>query len=59
MERQYLTAQEVADIMGVSKTKAYGIIRRLNDELKANGYIVISGKVPKAYFKEKSYGYAD
>lgn len=56
MERRYYTAQEVADIIGVSKTKAYGIIRQLNAELKENGYIVVSGKVPMAYFNQKCYG---
>lgn len=55
MERRYYTAQEVADIIGVSKTKAYGIIRQLNAELKENGYIVVSGKVPMAYFNQKCY----
>lgn len=57
MRKPYLTAQEVADTVGVSKSRAYVIIRELNGELKAKGFIVISGKVPLKYFQEKYYGY--
>lgn len=56
MERQYLTAQEVADIIGISKTKAYSLIRTMNAELAEAGYITISGKVPVAFFNKKCYG---
>jgi len=37
---------------------AYKIIRRLNDELKSNGYITISGKVNRAYFEQKTFGFS-
>ena len=57
MPKAYLTAQEVADIIGVSKSMAYIIIRQLNDELRAKNFIVTPGKVPKRYFQEKYYGY--
>lgn len=43
--RMYLTAEEVAEILGVSKAYAYKVIRNLNDELEIKGYVVISGKV--------------
>lgn len=56
MESLYLTAAEVAYHLGVSKPKAYQIIKQLNDELKKNGFIVIPGRVSRAYFKEKWYG---
>ena len=55
--KQYMTAKEVSEVMGVSISGAYKVIRELNSELKANGYITASGKVPTAYFKEKSYGF--
>ena len=32
--KQYLTAAEVAETVGVSTTKAYGLIREMNAELK-------------------------
>lgn len=53
--RNYLTASEVAEIMGVSVPTAYKIIRKLNDELKAAGYITVCGKVSRAYFEHKTY----
>ena len=54
--RQFIGAKEVAEIMGVSETKAYQIIRQLNADLAAQGYITISGKVSRLYFEEKCYG---
>lgn len=55
--KQYLTAKEVAETIGASQGKAYGIIRELNEELKAAGYITIAGKVPVAFFRKKYYGF--
>ena len=40
----------------VSESKAYGIIRQMNDELKAKGFITIPGKVSTVFFEEKIYG---
>lgn len=56
MQKQYLTAKEVAEAMGVSLGKAYAIIRELNSELQAKGYITVAGKVNRVFFKEKTYG---
>ena len=58
MNRNYMiTAQDVVDMLGVSKGHAYKIIRQLNKELEDNGYIVVSGKILKAYWDKKFYGY--
>lgn len=43
--KMYVTAEEVAELLGVSRGYAYKIIRGLNDELKAKGFRVISGKI--------------
>lgn len=51
----YLTVTEVKHILGVSASKAYVIIRQLNNQLKSKGYIVIAGRVPKKYFMERYY----
>ena len=56
--KMYVTADEAAQILGVSRGYAYKIIRGLNNELKEKGYRVISGKVPTTYFEEKFYGMA-
>lgn len=54
--RQMLGARDVMGFLGVSESKAYGIIRQLNEELAAKGYIIIRGKISRAYFEEKIYG---
>lgn len=46
MRTQFITAAEVEKALGVSRSKAYQIIRTLNKELKAMGYITIAGKCP-------------
>ena len=51
----FYTADDIATILTVSRPTAYRIIKRLNDELKDKGYIVVSGRVPKRYFNEKFY----
>lgn len=54
--KMYVTAEEAAEILGVSTGDAYKIIRGLNEELKEKGYRTICGKVPTKYFEEKFYG---
>ncbi|KLU69149.1 MAG: hypothetical protein RHS_5031 [Robinsoniella sp. RHS] len=54
--KMYLTADEVAELLGVSRGYAYKVVRGLNDELRAKGFRVISGKVPTKYSQEKFYG---
>lgn len=56
MEKQFIGAKEVAEILGVSDSKGYSVIRELNKELKEKGYIVVPGKVSRVYFQEKCYG---
>lgn len=57
MNKKYMmTAQDVVDMLGVSKGHAYKIIRQLNKELEDSGYIVVSGKIPRAYWDKKFYG---
>lgn len=56
MAKQILNVRDVMAALEVSESKAYGIIKQLNSELSAKGYITIPGKVSKAYFEEKLYG---
>lgn len=53
----YYTAQELSEILGVSLTYSYKLIKKLNKSLEENGYITIPGRVSKAYFNEKFYGH--
>jgi hypothetical protein len=56
METMYLDARETMQTLGVSRGKAYKIIQQLNDELKAQGYVIIAGKCSRKFFNEKFYG---
>lgn len=52
----FITASEVADLLGVSSVTAYRIIKAMNEELSNKGYLTIRGKVSRRYFMEKIYG---
>ena len=54
--QNFIHADEIAEELGGSKAYAYKIVHRLNDELKAKGYVTISGRVSRKYFEEKFYG---
>lgn len=56
IQSAYITANEVAEYCGVSKSMAYKIIHQMNDDLKSKGYYTISGRVPRSYFNEKIHG---
>ena len=53
MRAQFITAEEVQQILSVSRSKSYQIIRDLNKELKSMGYHTIAGKCPIQFFKQK------
>ena len=54
----YFTVYEIMEMLGVSRGHAYKIVKKLNEELASKGYIVVAGKVPKKYFAEHYYGFA-
>ena len=51
-----MTAKEISEELGISKTLAYEIMQKLNKELEAKGYFVIKGKVSRRYLSEQIYG---
>ena len=53
--KMFYDADDIAEILNVSKPTAYRIIKKLNSELIEKGYITITGRVPKKYFDEKMY----
>lgn len=55
MKKAYIDAKELSEILGVSSSKSYEIIRELNAELRDMGFITISGRVSRAFFKKKWY----
>ena len=57
--KNFMTVDEVAQELNVSKSYAYKIVQKLNAELKEQGFITIAGRVNKQYFLEKTcYGAA-
>lgn len=55
MSEKFIRAEEVAEIMEISVPYAYKIIKQLNEELDAKGYITITGRVNREYFNERVY----
>ena len=56
-EKYFLNVNEVSAYMGVSVPMAYKIIRKLNDELKAQGFITVAGKVNRRFFEQRVNGF--
>ena len=56
MNEKFLKVDDVMQILGISKSAAYNIMRQLNNELKEKGYAVIGGKISRKYFEERFYG---
>lgn len=52
-EQSFMRVDDVAKELGVSKSYAYKIVQKLNAELKALGYLTISGRINRKYFMEK------
>ena len=55
MAIQFMRADEVARELEVSKSYAYKLIQQLNGELQEKGYITITGRVNRQYFRERLY----
>ena len=56
MKKQYVTAQDLSNVLDISVSNAYVRIRELNKELEMKGYQTLPGKIPIAYAREKFYG---
>ena len=53
-EKLVVNAKEVSVMLDVGITQAYAIIRRLNDELAAKGYVIVRGKINRRYLNERT-----
>ena len=51
--RTFMTVEEVAAELGVSKSYAYKIVKQLNEELQKLGYLTVVGRVNTNYFHKK------
>ena len=52
-----MSAGDVAKELNCSKSHAYKLVKKLNKELAEQGYITMAGRIPKAYWAKKMYGY--
>ena len=57
-EKNFLNAADVSEYMNISIPMAYKIIRKLNDELKDQGFLTVSGRVNHNYFEHKVNGFS-
>ena len=51
--KTFISVQEVAEELGVSKSYAYRDVKQLNEELKKQGYLTVAGRVNAQYFHKK------
>lgn len=52
----FISAEEIAKELGMSKAYAYKLMQIFNKELQGKGYMTIRGRISKAYFEERFYG---
>lgn len=43
--KTFISVQEVAEELGVSKSYAYRVVKQLHEELKQQGYLTVAGRV--------------
>ena len=55
-----MTVDDVMEELGVKRSKAYSILKQLNDELAKEGYVAVRGKIPvtgkQNFMETKFYG---
>lgn len=55
--RYMMSADDVARELNCSKSHAYKLVKSMNEELASQGYITMAGRIPRAYWAKKMYGY--
>ena len=53
MEKNFMTVEEVAEELKVSKSYAYKVVWEFNAEMRELGYLTISGRVNTSFFRKK------
>ena len=54
--KRFLTAQDVMEMLGVSLSYSYKLIRRLNAALEGDGVVTRKGRGSTQYFMKRIYG---
>ena len=54
--KRFFTATDVQEMLGVSLSYAYKLIRKLNAEQEAKGLVTIKGRISSKYLMKRIYG---
>ena len=57
--KRFINVQDVVEEFGVSTSYAYKLIRELNAERAADGFVTFKVRVSRQYFDERIYGTTD
>jgi hypothetical protein len=52
----FVRVDTVMNDLQISKPLAYKLMKEMNDELSAKGYLTIAGRVPRVYYYERFFG---
>ena len=55
-DTMFIRVDEIANDLDVSKTQAYKLMREMNAELRAKGYMTVAGRVSRQFYEERFYG---
>ena len=53
VEKNFMTVDEVAEELLISKSKAYEIVRQLNAEMRKQCYLTVAGRVNTTFFHKR------
>lgn len=51
-DKMFYDSEDIRKKLSVSRSKAFAIIKMLQEELKAEGYLCVPGKISRKYFDE-------
>ena len=49
----FMTASEIGIYLGIGRSQAYEIIRKINEKLSSEGFLTFSGKIPRKLLLEQ------
>ena len=55
MEKMFLRVSDVEEILGVSESYAYKLMRKLNKDMQDMGFQTIQGRIDTKFFYEHFY----
>lgn len=51
-----MSAGDIMNELGVKRSKAYDILKDLNEQLVRDGYATVRGRIPRPYLESRFYG---